>query len=123
MQEDNWEFAMTVSMKDDLTNTNTLKEANLEDHLEFNGACPGCGETPYIKLLTQLFGERMMISMLLDAHPYGGFCTLHRLYYKLERKGSGRINPLFEDAAEFGYGMALGVEQARKRLAELITEA
>ena len=63
MQEDNWEFAMTISMKDELTDAKTLKGSQFRRPLlEFNGACPGCGETPYIKLLTQLFGERMMIS-------------------------------------------------------------
>ncbi len=125
MQEDNWEFAMTVSMKDDLTNTNTLKGSQFRRPLlEFNGACPGCGETPYIKLLTQLFGERMMISNATGCSSIWGASAPSIAYTtNWNGKGPAWINPLFEDAAEFGYGMALGVEQARKRLAELITEA
>ncbi|NLJ67592.1 MAG: pyruvate:ferredoxin (flavodoxin) oxidoreductase, partial [Clostridiales bacterium] len=125
MQEDNWEFAMTVSMKDDLTNTNTLKGSQFRRPLlEFNGACPGCGETPYIKLLTQLFGERMMISNATGCSSIWGASAPSIAYTtNWNGKGPAWINPLFEDAAEFGYGMALGVEQARTRLAELMTEA
>ncbi|HZJ56792.1 MAG TPA: pyruvate:ferredoxin (flavodoxin) oxidoreductase [Clostridia bacterium] len=125
MQEGNWEFAMTVSMKDDLTNTNTLKGSQFRRPLlEFNGACPGCGETPYIKLLTQLFGERMVISNATGCSSIWGASAPSIAYTtNWNGKGPAWINPLFEDAAEFGYGMALGAGQIREKLADLMRGA
>lgn len=125
MQEDNWEFAMTVSMKDELVNAKTLKGSQFRRPLlEFNGACPGCGETPYIKLLTQLFGERMMISNATGCSSIWG-ASAPSIAYTTNWNGRGPawINPLFEDAAEFGYGMFLGSKQIRARLANIVKQA
>ncbi len=125
MQEKNWEFAMTISMKDELTDTKTLKGSQFRRPLlEFNGACPGCGETPYIKLLTQLFGERMMISNATGCSSIWGASAPSIAYTtNWNGKGPAWINPLFEDAAEFGYGMLLGSKQIRNKLAELVKQA
>ena len=125
MQEENWEFAMTVSMKDHLTDTNTLKGSQFRRPLlEFNGACPGCGETPYIKLLTQLYGERMVISNATGCSSIWGASAPSIAYTtNWNGKGPAWINPLFEDAAEFGYGLLLGSKQIRSKIAELMKQA
>jgi len=124
-ESENWEFAMTVTEKDDLLDPNTLKGSQFKRPLlEFNGACPGCGETPYIKLLTQLFGDRMMISNATGCSSIWGASAPSIAYTtNAEGKGPAWINPLFEDAAEFGYGMYLGVKQIREKLAELMEQA
>jgi len=124
-ESENWEFAMTVTEKDGLLDTKTLKGSQfVRPLLEFNGACPGCGETPYIKLLTQLFGDRMMISNATGCSSIWGASAPSIAYTtNAEGKGPAWINPLFEDAAEFGYGMYLGVKQIRERLAELMKQA
>ncbi|MFY9296891.1 MAG: pyruvate:ferredoxin (flavodoxin) oxidoreductase [Caldicoprobacterales bacterium] len=125
MQGDNWEFAMTVSMKDHLTDTKTLKGSQFRRPLlEFNGACPGCGETPYIKLLTQLFGERMVISNATGCSSIWGASAPSIAYTtNWNGKGPAWINPLFEDAAEFGYGLLLGSKQIRSRIAQLMKQS
>jgi len=124
-EADNWEFAMTLSDKEDIMDRYTLKGSQfVRPLLEFNGACPGCGETPYIKLLTQLFGDRMMISNATGCSSIWG-ASAPSIAYTTNAKGKGPawINPLFEDAAEFGYGMYLGEKQNREKLAGLIQEA
>jgi len=125
MESENWEFAMTITEKGDLLDPNTLKGSQFKRPLlEFNGACPGCGETPYIKLLTQLFGDRMMISNATGCSSIWGASAPSIAYTtNAEGKGPAWINPLFEDAAEFGYGMYLGVKQIREKLAELMEQA
>ncbi len=92
--------------------------------LQFSGACAGCGETPYVKLLTQLMGERMIIanatgcSSIWGANfPSNADCTNTR------GQGPAWGNSLFEDNAEYGYGMEVAVTQRRNRLAELIRAA
>ncbi|HPU41842.1 MAG TPA: pyruvate:ferredoxin (flavodoxin) oxidoreductase, partial [Acetivibrio clariflavus] len=124
-QAENWEFAMTITEKSGLMDKNTVKGSRfIRPLLEFNGACPGCGETPYIRLLTQLFGDRMMISNATGCSSIWGASAPSIAYTtNAEGKGPAWINPLFEDAAEFGYGMFLGVKQVRAKLAELIKEA
>ncbi len=125
LESENWEFAMTVTEKDNIIDTKTLKGSQfVRPLLEFNGACPGCGETPYIKLLTQLFGDRMVISNATGCSSIWG-ASAPSIAYSTNAQGKGPawINPLFEDAAEFGYGMYLGVKQIREKLAQLIEEA
>lgn len=125
MESENWEFAMTVTSKAHLTDITTLRGSQFSRPLlEFNGACLGCGETPYIRLLTQLFGDRMVISNATGCSSIWGASAPSIAYTTTsEGKGPAWINPLFEDAAEFGYGMYLGAKQAREKLAELITES
>jgi len=124
-QAENWEFAMTITEKSGLMDKNTLKGSQfVRPLLEFNGACPGCGETPYIRLLTQLFGDRMMISNATGCSSIWGASAPSIAYTtNAEGKGPAWINPLFEDAAEFGFGMYLGVKQVRAKLVEMIKQA
>lgn len=124
MESENWEYARTVVPKE-LTNPNTLKGSQFKQPLlEFNGACPGCGETPYIKLLTQLFGERMMIANATGCSSIWGASSPSTAYtVNHEGKGPAWANSLFEDNAEFGYGMYLGVKQMREKLADLMQKA
>ena len=91
--------------------------------LEFSGACAGCGETPYAKLVTQLFGERMYIANATGCSSiWGG--SMPSFPYTVNKKGRGPVwaNSLFEDNAEFGFGMLQGVQQRRERLATLVEE-
>ncbi|HET9959089.1 MAG TPA: pyruvate:ferredoxin (flavodoxin) oxidoreductase [Polyangiaceae bacterium] len=90
-----------------------VKSSQLLDPLfEFSGACPGCGETPYVKLLTQLFGDRLLIANATGCSSiYGG--NLPTTPYTVDGKGRGPAwaNSLFEDNAEFGFGMRVSVDQ------------
>lgn len=125
MESENWEFAMSVSMKDGIMDRATVKGSQfVKPLLEFNGACPGCGETPYIKLLTQLFGDRMMIANATGCSSIWGASAPSVPYTTNNmKKGPAWGNSLFEDNAEYGYGMYLGVKQIREKLAELMKEA
>ncbi|HHY60314.1 MAG TPA: pyruvate:ferredoxin (flavodoxin) oxidoreductase [Clostridia bacterium] len=121
----NWDFAMTVKVKDNLVSLHTIRGSQFaQPYLEFSGACAGCGETPYMKLITQLFGDRMMIANATGCSSIWGasapstpYCT------NAEGKGPSWANSLFEDNAEFGYGMATAVKQLRERLADLMKMA
>ncbi|MDD4715001.1 MAG: pyruvate:ferredoxin (flavodoxin) oxidoreductase [Oscillospiraceae bacterium] len=88
--------------------------------LEFSGACAGCGETPYVKLATQLFGDRMMIANATGCSSIWGAAAPSTPYtINKEGKGPAWENSLFEDNAEFGYGMNLAMEQRRAKAVEL----
>ncbi len=86
--------------------------------LEFSGACPGCGESPYAKLVTQLFGERMFVANATGCSMIWG-CSAPSTPYTVNKDGKGPAwaNSLFEDNAEFGYGMATAIKARRKELA------
>jgi len=91
---------------------------------EFSGACPGCGETPYIKTVTQLFGDRMMIANATGCSSiYGGTAPSSPYCTNDEGHGPAWANSLFEDNAEYGYGMAKGVNQLRNRIAWKMKDA
>jgi pyruvate-ferredoxin/flavodoxin oxidoreductase len=124
VQVKNWEYAMTVKPKEGLLDRNTLKGSQLYTPLlEFNGACPGCGETPYIRLLTQLFGERMMIANATGCSSIWGASAPSIPYTKnFDGKGPAWANSLFEDNAEFGFGMYLGANQIRNKIKDLMLE-
>lgn len=124
-EAENWEFAVTVSEKEGLMDQKTLKGSQLiRPLLEFNGACPGCGETPYIRLLTQLYGDRMMIANATGCSSIWSASSPSTSYTtNSEGKGPAWANSLFEDNAEFGYGMYLGARQIRERVADLMREA
>lgn len=124
-ESENWEYAMTISAKDNLTNIKSLKGSQfVRPYLEFNGACPGCGETPYIRLLTQQFGDRMMISNATGCSSIWG-ASAPSIAYSQDANGRGPawINPLFEDAAEFALGLRLGVDQIQSKLLFVAQEA
>lgn len=120
-QADNWEFAMTVTEKKDIISRFTLRGSQfVRPYLEFNGACPGCGETPYVRLLTQLFGDRMIISNATGCSSIWGASAPSTAYSTdASGKGPAWINPLFEDAAEFALGLQLGVLKNREKLLTL----
>lgn len=123
-QSDNWEYVTKITEKDHLMDKNTVKGSQFaKPLLEFNGACPGCGETPYIKLLTQLFGDRMMIANATGCSSIWG-ASAPSIAYTVNAKGKGPAwgNSLFEDNAEFGYGMLLANKQIRERIADLMKE-
>ncbi len=91
--------------------------------LEFNGACPGCGETPYAKLITQLFGDRMYIANATGCSSiWGGSAPSTPYTVNKEGKGPAWANSLFEDNAEYGYGMFLAVKQRRDKLASVVSD-
>jgi pyruvate-ferredoxin/flavodoxin oxidoreductase len=121
----NWEFAMTITEKTEFADKETVKGSQfLRPYLEFNGACPGCGETPYIRLLTQLFGKRMMIANATGCSSIWAASAPSIAYSTSpDGKGPAWANSLFEDNAEFGYGMYLGVKQIREKLARLMEQA
>ncbi len=125
MECENWEFAMTVTSKDDLMDATTIKGSQLKRPLlEFNGACPGCGETPYIRLLTQLYGDRMVIANATGCSSIWGASAPSMAYStNADGKGPAWANSLFEDNAEYGYGMFLGAKQIREKLSLLIQQA
>ncbi|KYH28980.1 MULTISPECIES: pyruvate:ferredoxin (flavodoxin) oxidoreductase [Clostridium] len=125
MESENWEFATTIIPKEDAMDPTTLKGSQFRRPLlEFNGACPGCGETPYIRLLTQLFGDRMMIANATGCSSIWGASAPSMAYTtNAEGKGPAWGNSLFEDNAEYGYGMFLAVKQIRNKLADLMKAA
>ena len=124
-QKENWEYAVTVSDKSHLTNKFTVKGSQFSQPLfEFSGACAGCGEAPYIKLITQLFGDRMLIANATGCTSiFGGSAPAIPYCANAEGKGPAWANSLFEDNAEYGYGMFLGIKQIRNKLKDLMTEA
>jgi len=93
----------------------------LQPLFEFSGACAGCGETPYLKLLTQLFGERAIIANATGCSSiYGGNLPTAPYTTNLEGRGPAWCNSLFEDNAEFGLGIRLSVDQQRARARALV---
>ena len=117
----NWDFSVSkeVSNKEHLTAGKTVKDSQFKQPLmEFSGACAGCGETPYIKLATQLFGDRMMIANATGCSSIWGGSAPSTPYTKNhEGKGPAWANSLLEDNADFGYGMFLAADQMRKKIA------
>ncbi|NLO40242.1 MAG: pyruvate:ferredoxin (flavodoxin) oxidoreductase [Ruminiclostridium sp.] len=124
-ESENWEFGLSVSNKEGAADPKTLKGSQFVTPLfEFNGACPGCGETPYVKLATQLFGDRMVIANATGCSSIYG-ASAPSIPYTTNAFGRGPAwgNSLFEDNAEYGYGIYLGTKQIRERIADLMREA
>jgi pyruvate-ferredoxin/flavodoxin oxidoreductase len=111
-----------VSYKDDLMPKTTVKGSQFAQPLfEFHGACAGCGETPYIKTITQLVGDRMMIANATGCSSiYGGSAPATPYCKNAEGHGPAWASSLFEDNAEFGYGMYTAVETIRDRVETLM---
>ncbi len=127
-QIEKWDyFANKVSYKDTLVpKDRTVKNSQFAQPLfEFSGACAGCGETPYIKAITQLYGERMMIANATGCSSIFGGSAPSTPYCGHKESGHGPAwaNSLFEDNAEYGYGMAIGVNNQRKRIANIMHKA
>ena len=122
VQEGNWEFSLSLSPKKNVMDKKTLKGSQfIQPLLEYNGACPGCGETPYVRLITQLFGDRMMIANATGCSSIWSASSPSIAYTtNSEGRGPAWANSLFEDNAEYGFGMFLGVNQIRERIADLM---
>ena len=122
-ETENWEFAQKVQQVSSPLNPATVKGSQFKQPLfEFSGACAGCGETPYVKLVTQLFGDRMVVANATGCSSiYGG--SAPTCPYTTDKDGHGPAwaNSLFEDNAEFGYGINLAYNQRRNRLTDKIT--
>ncbi len=124
-QQDVFNYAVKLPVKDDVIEKfgiGTVKGSQFaKPYLEFSGACAGCGETPYAKLVTQLFGDRMYIANATGCSSIWG-CSAPSTPYAKDAKGKGPAwsNSLFEDNAEFGFGMMLANNANRERLAEAV---
>jgi len=119
----NWDFFMKIpDMDRKLINPSTIKNSQLLRPLfEFSGACSGCGETPYIKLVTQLFGDRAIVANATGCSSiYGGNLPTTPWAKNDEGRGPAWSNSLFEDNAEFGLGMRLTVDKQKEYARELL---
>ena len=118
----NYEFSEKVEQVASPLNVATVKGSQFKQPLfEFSGACAGCGETPYVKLVTQLFGDRMVVANATGCSSiYGGSAPTCPYTVNKEGHGPAWANSLFEDNAEFGYGINLAYTQRRNRLVEKI---
>ncbi len=125
-EAENWENVIkTAGYKEVVDKTKTVKNLQFAQPLfEFSGACAGCGETPYIKAITQLFGDKMMVanatgctSIYSGSAPSTPYCT------NAKGQGPAWANSLFEDNAEFGLGMHVGVEKLRDRVQNYMEDA
>lgn len=114
----NWTHAMSIPVKDEIMSKTSVKGSQFAmPYLEFSGACAGCGETPYIKVVTQLFGDRMMIGNATGCSSIWGASAPSTPYCKdANGRGPSWANSLFEDNAEYGLGMAIGVRQIRENI-------
>lgn len=124
-EQENANYLFTkVSYKDDLMSKATVKGSQFAQPLfEFHGACPGCGETAYVKTLTQLFGDRMMIANATGCSSiWGGSAPSTPYTTNSCGEGPSWGNSLFEDNAEYGYGMLNAVETLRNRIEFLMEE-
>ena len=124
----NWEYSQKkVTYKDELIDkyANVKNSQFAQPLFEFSGACAGCGETPYIKTITQLFGERMIVANATGCSSIYGGSAPATPYCKNNRSGKGVAwaNSLFEDNAEFGLGMATATRQMRDRVERIMREA
>jgi len=120
-QVKNWEYSETIEAKETSLNKYSVKGSQFKQpYIEFTGACAGCGETPYMKLVTQLYGDRMMIANATGCSSiWGG--SAPSTPFAIDKNGNGPAwaNSLFEDNAEYGLGMSLGVEQVRGKVQDL----
>ena len=121
-ERDNYEFFLSLPEVDrSKVPLNVMGTQFFEPLFEYSGACTGCGETPYVKLLTQLFGDRALIANATGCSSiYGG--NLPTTPYTVNREGRGPAwsNSLFEDNAEFGFGYRLAVDQQARQAQELL---
>ncbi|MGB2982350.1 MAG: pyruvate:ferredoxin (flavodoxin) oxidoreductase, partial [Candidatus Bipolaricaulia bacterium] len=124
-EQPRYDYALTLPTRDDVMSWETVKGSQFRQPLfEYNGACAGCGETPYVKLATQLFGPRMMIANATGCSSiYGGAAPAVPYTTNPEGHGPTWANSLFEDNAEYGFGMVLALNARRDRLARLVEEA
>ncbi|MDR3364551.1 MAG: pyruvate:ferredoxin (flavodoxin) oxidoreductase [Clostridiales Family XIII bacterium] len=116
--EANWDYFAKLAPKDGVMGKESIKGSQFaKPYIEFSGACAGCGETPYIKVVTQLFGDRMLIANATGCSSIWGASAPSMPYCKDENgRGPAWANSLFEDNAEYGHGMAVATKQMRAKL-------
>jgi pyruvate-ferredoxin/flavodoxin oxidoreductase len=123
-ERENWEFFLSlpeVAKQDGLVFTNIKNLQLLRPLFEFSGACSGCGETPYIKLVSQLFGDRTLVANATGCTSiYGGNLPTTPWTYNADGRGPAWSNSLFEDNAEFGLGMRLTLDKQGEYARELV---
>jgi len=123
-ERQNWDFFLSLPNPDRRgLKLNQIRQQQLQEPLfEFSGACAGCGETPYLKLLTQLFGDRSVIANATGCSSiYGGNLPTTPWTKNAEGRGPAWSNSLFEDNAEFGFGFRLSLDKQAEFAAELLT--
>jgi pyruvate-ferredoxin/flavodoxin oxidoreductase len=122
-EKENWEYFLNIPELDrNLVKASTVRSSQaLQPLFEFSGACAGCGETPYIKLATQLFGDRMVIANATGCSSiYGGNLPTTPYTKNNENRGPAWSNSLFEDNAEFGLGFRLSIDKQNQLARELV---
>ncbi|RMF66018.1 MAG: pyruvate:ferredoxin (flavodoxin) oxidoreductase, partial [Calditrichaeota bacterium] len=122
-ERENWEFFLNIPELDRRQiKVTTIRQQQFQEPLfEFSGACAGCGETPYIKLMTQLFGDRAVVANATGCSSiYGGNLPTTPWTANREGRGPAWSNSLFEDNAEFGLGMRLAIDKQREIACELL---
>ncbi|MCK5312523.1 MAG: pyruvate:ferredoxin (flavodoxin) oxidoreductase [Desulfobacteraceae bacterium] len=124
-EAENYEFSLNIPFKTDLGKRESVKGSQYyKPLLEFSGACAGCGETPYVKVLTQLFGERMTIANATGCSSiWGGSAPSTPYCTNSDGHGPAWGSSLFEDAAEYGYGMMLASDNKRNILKDKAEQA
>jgi len=122
-ERDNWDFFLNIPELDRRTiKIGTIRQQQVQEPLfEFSGACSGCGETPYLKLLSQLFGDRALIANATGCSSiYGGNLPTTPWTKNSEGRGPAWSNSLFEDNAEFGLGFRLSIDKQTEFARELV---
>ncbi|MDP7022039.1 MAG: pyruvate:ferredoxin (flavodoxin) oxidoreductase [Candidatus Krumholzibacteria bacterium] len=124
-EAENWDFFLNIPEigRDKVKHAQVKGSQFLEPLFEFSGACPGCGETPYVKLATQLFGDRMVVANATGCSSiYGGNLPTTPWAVNAEGRGPAWSNSLFEDNAEFGMGFRLAIDKQDTMARELLME-
>jgi pyruvate-ferredoxin/flavodoxin oxidoreductase len=124
-ERENWSFFLSIPEMDRRqVPVGSVREMQVQQSLfEFSGACAGCGETPYIKLLTQLFGDRLLIANATGCSSiYGGNLPTTPYTKNLDGRGPAWANSLFEDNAEFGLGFRVSIDKQQEFAGELLHE-
>ena len=124
-EKKNWEFFETIPLLDrEQLQLSRVRDLQFTEPLfEYSGACAGCGETPYLKLISQLFGDRMIIANATGCSSiYGANLPATPWAINQDGRGPAWSNSLFEDNAEFGYGMRLALDQQKKMAIDLLDE-
>ena len=122
-EKPNWEFFTTLPEAErQPLNLHKISQQQLQQPLfEFSGACAGCGETPYLKLLTQLFGDRLLVANATGCSSiYGGNLPTTPWSHNADGRGPAWSNSLFEDSAEFGLGFRISIDKQQAYAAELL---
>ena len=121
-EKENYEYSKDIENPETIFKPNTIKGSQFnKPYFEFSGACAGCGETPYVKLVSQLFGKRLLVSNATGCSSiYSGSAPTCPYAKNKDGRGPAWASSLFEDNAEFGFGIYLAKKQQRERLTELV---